>query len=110
MSFVFLFVTEGEYTYSTTSQFNFNNHWIFTRRNFITFSVMSCESAIVLLAETPGSTNSRYYEVTIGMVENTKITLLDSDSVDDFVEAVIENPLNCDEFKQFWISWDFHDG
>ena len=100
----------GEYTYTTTSQFNFNNHWIFTRRNFVTFSVQSCESAIVLLAQTPGITDTRYYEITIGMVDNTRLSFFDSDNAGEITDVVSDNLLNCDEFKQFWISWDFHHG
>ena len=105
-----LFQTEGEYTYTTTSQYNFNRHWIFTRRQYITFSVQSCTSAIVLLAETPGTTETRYYEIIIGNVDNTKVSIFDSDNAGDIYDLQVEELLNCDEFRQFWISWTFNNG
>ena len=110
LTFLTLTCAEGEYTYTTTSQYSFNRHWIFTRRSYITFSVQSCTSAIVLLAETPGSTETRYYEITIGLFENTKVSIFDSDNSGDIADMEIADLLNCDEFRKFWISWTFNNG
>ncbi len=50
----------------TTAEFHLDRHWIFPRRPFVTFSVLSCTSANVLLTETPGASSSRYVQVILG--------------------------------------------
>lgn len=85
----------------------FESHWLtsFTGDNLV-FKVKSCRHASLALSAFLGLSRPLTYVVSIGTKANkeTEIDWRIGDSTSR-VSIASENILNCDEYRDFWVSW-----
>ncbi|XP_056004596.1 C3 and PZP-like alpha-2-macroglobulin domain-containing protein 8 [Ostrea edulis] len=72
--------------------------------NHVIFDVKACNDAHVILSEQHSDVNNSY-EIVIGGWGNTKSVIRTCKQCQPRT-SFIGNPLSCDSFKSFWISWE----
>lgn len=89
--------TAAEYTYKTV--------WLTMNRQYFHFEVKACGNAIIALSEIQGNTTWHTYEIVLGSDFNSKSFIYDVDNDTVVVNAETPAVLDCQQHKQFWISW-----
>ena len=86
---------------------NFGAVWLSaSRRSSATFAVSACADARLLLAELPGVSHVRAYEVLLGRGNNSRSVIRDRSTGRDLAAAATPGILACDEERPFWASWN----
>lgn len=80
-------------------------HLTVLAKDHVIFSVQACKEAHVVLSEIPGVTFYNAYEIAIGVADNKESLIRHNRGGPTLVTAPTDNILNCDEQRQFWISW-----
>lgn len=74
------------------------------------FSVQCENDAHIVLNEIPGMTQYNAYEVALGIEQNTVSVIMRNRGGPDIRRENTPNILSADEFRHFWISWDYTKG
>lgn len=79
-----------------------NNFWLSPTMPHLTFTVMTCHYAALLLSNT--RSGEYKYEVIIGYDRNRLVVVRDADGR---IHHTIDRPdlLNCNEYRKFWITF-----
>jgi len=73
--------------------------------NYLTFKVMSCKDAHILLSPTAQDLSTNAYEIVIGGSENTISAIRRGSLGQNVVQASTPNILNCEMLLSFWVRW-----
>lgn len=71
----------------------------------IRFKVKTCHNAFILLSSAPDLIAPDFYAIEIGGWSNRYSAIHRKDSSDPAVKEITANILNCNEFKEFDVSW-----
>ncbi len=77
--------------------------WLTVHRHFFQFTLMTCSSAWIVLADIPGNVTHKAYEVVIG--ENQQSRIVNPATGHILAKADTPDILSCTEFRAFWLSW-----
>ena len=73
--------------------------------NYVTFKVMSCKDAHILLSTAVQDASITAYEIVIGGSENTISAIRRGSLGQNVVQASTPNILNCEMLLSFWVRW-----
>lgn len=77
-------------------------------KQWMLFSVKSCNDAHIALSSNPGFTAEHTYEIVLGGASNKKSFIRNETLSASLVSKDTPGILSCDEYREFWISWE-HD-
>ena len=83
----------------------YNETWMITEADYITFDVMATNDAHIGLMLDPYSGDDIEYEIAIGGYGNQKVSLRKGIGTGDMDSMDVPDILKGDEFQSFWVSW-----